>query len=134
MLSNALSAEDEEAVQGELQALRNEVVRHLRYSYLPYPAFKLCILQLAPGQEQKVLDRVAELPSVPAARPAGRPCPLLLNAYSYTNVCTQQKRNPNPNHNRARRRRGESVYQLRHSDLEYTAGLLHLEHILYCTA
>ncbi|KAI0734601.1 Snf7-domain-containing protein [Fomitopsis betulina] len=50
MLSNALSAEDEEAVQGELQALRNEV--------------------LAPGQEQKVLDRVAELPSVPAARPA----------------------------------------------------------------
>ncbi|KZT75139.1 hypothetical protein DAEQUDRAFT_807382 [Daedalea quercina L-15889] len=50
MLSNTLTVEDEEAVQSELRALRDEV--------------------LIPAEEQKSADRVSELPSVPVTEPA----------------------------------------------------------------
>ena len=74
MLSNTLTVEDEEAVQNELQALRDEVVRYARPQ--SFAIVKLRILQLVP-EEQKVPDRITKLPSVPAAQPAGRSCSLL---------------------------------------------------------
>ena len=43
MLSNTLSVEDEEAVQSELQALRDEVVRH------PNRVLALICVQIAPA-------------------------------------------------------------------------------------
>lgn len=115
MLSNTLSVEDEEAVQRELHSLGNEVVRYLHSSPLPHPPFISRVLQLAPEEEQKIPDRVAELPSVPGTRPAGKSYALSFNSYAYANVCAQ-KRNSNPNHNGAWKRRGENVYQLQHSE------------------
>lgn len=116
MLSNTLSAEDEEAVQSELQALRSEVVRHLHRIPLLQSVFTVPALQLAP-EEQKVPDRVTKLPSVPAAVPAGKLYWFLHDWKSLIDVCAQ-KPSQKQNHGAARARRGESVYPLQHSSTQ----------------